>query len=72
MKLQLSDIEGISGIKVVNPEAAAKRFSGVSIDSRKCGKNDLFFAIKGEKFDGHDFLNDVFTRGTKCAVVNEK
>ena len=73
MKLQLSDIKGIRGIKIVNPEAAGKNnFSNVSIDSRKCGKNDLFFAIKGEKYDGHDFLNKVFTMGTKCAVVNNK
>lgn len=45
-------------------------FNGVSIDSRTCKKGNLFFAIKGEKFDGHKFLNDVFRRGVKGAVVN--
>ncbi|MEO8513202.1 MAG: UDP-N-acetylmuramoyl-tripeptide--D-alanyl-D-alanine ligase [Ignavibacteria bacterium] len=72
MILRLNDIEGIKGIKIYNPEAFGnKKFSGVSIDSRKCGSNDLFFAIKGERFNGHDFVNDVLSNGTVCAVINE-
>lgn len=73
MILSIGDIEGIKGIKVYNPEVFGRRkFTGVSIDSRKCGKYDLFFAIKGERFDGHDFVNDVLKKGTICAVVNSK
>ncbi len=72
MMLSLSDIAGIKGIKIHNPEAfGSKKFRRVSIDSRKCGTNDLFFAIKGERFDGHDFVKDVLNKGTVCAVVNE-
>ena len=29
---------------------------GYSIDSRTMGKAELFFAIKGERFDGHDYV----------------
>ena len=36
-----------------NPEDIA---FGVSIDSRTISEGDIFFAIKGEKFDGHDFI----------------
>ncbi len=32
-------------------------FSGVSIDSRAITGSDLFFAIRGDRFDGHDFLD---------------
>lgn len=45
--------------------------SGVSIDSRTIKEGDLFFAIKGDKFDGHDFLNDVIKKGTAGLVVQE-
>lgn len=45
--------------------------SGVSIDSRTIKEGDLFFAIKGDKFDGHDFLNDVIKKGVTCLVVQE-
>ncbi|HAY33298.1 MAG TPA: UDP-N-acetylmuramoyl-tripeptide--D-alanyl-D-alanine ligase [Ignavibacteria bacterium] len=47
-----------------------EKFSGVSIDSRNVKRNEIFFAIKGENFDAHDFLSDVFKKGIKLAVVN--
>ncbi|MBK8981437.1 MAG: UDP-N-acetylmuramoyl-tripeptide--D-alanyl-D-alanine ligase [Ignavibacteria bacterium] len=49
-----------------------EKFSGVSIDSRKVRKNEIFFAVKGENFDAHEFLKDVFEKGIKLAVVNKK
>ena len=47
-----------------SPELMVKN---VCTDSRKVGPGDLFFAIKGEKFDGHDFLTEV--TGKKAAGV---
>jgi UDP-N-acetylmuramoyl-tripeptide--D-alanyl-D-alanine ligase len=43
--------------------------SGVSTDSRSVEPGDLFVAIKGEKFDGHDFVSQAFDRGAAAAVV---
>lgn len=43
--------------------------SGVSIDSRKIEAGDLFIAIPGEKFDGHDFVKDALKMGAAAAVV---
>lgn len=40
-----------------------KLINRVSIDSRDVDENTLFFAIKGERFDGHDFIEDVATKG---------
>jgi UDP-N-acetylmuramoyl-tripeptide--D-alanyl-D-alanine ligase len=72
MNLGLSDLLKIKGAEVVNGKVIEKiKFSGVLTDSRKCGSNDLFFAIKGEKFDGHNFVEDVL-RSAKCAVVNKQ
>ncbi|MBN2589030.1 MAG: UDP-N-acetylmuramoyl-tripeptide--D-alanyl-D-alanine ligase [Sedimentisphaerales bacterium] len=45
-------------------------FAGVSTDSRTVKSGDCFFAIAGEKFDGHDYLEDVFEKGAVCAVVS--
>jgi UDP-N-acetylmuramoyl-tripeptide--D-alanyl-D-alanine ligase len=44
--------------------------SGVSIDSRTLGLGDAFFAIRGHRLDGHDFLADATGRGAACLVVH--
>ena len=43
----------------------------VSIDSRDVDKNTLFFAIKGDRFDGHDFIEEVAAKGVG-AIVSHK
>ena len=43
---------------------------GVSIDSRTIQLGHVFFAIAGERFDGHDFLAEVAARGAAAAVVH--
>ena len=40
-------------------------------DSRKVQEGDLFFALRGERFDGHDGLLEVAQRGAIAAVVSE-
>ncbi len=46
-----------------------KRVKGVSTDTRKVGKGDLFIAIKGDKFDGHDFLLQAVKNGAVALLV---
>ncbi|MHC4441323.1 MAG: UDP-N-acetylmuramoyl-tripeptide--D-alanyl-D-alanine ligase [Planctomycetota bacterium] len=41
----------------------------VVTDSRQVGPGDLFIAIRGERFDGHDFVGDAFAAGAMAAVV---
>jgi UDP-N-acetylmuramoyl-tripeptide--D-alanyl-D-alanine ligase len=43
---------------------------GYSIDSRTIGAGELFFAVKGERFDGHDFVAAAVERGAAAAVVS--
>jgi UDP-N-acetylmuramoyl-tripeptide--D-alanyl-D-alanine ligase len=43
--------------------------AGYSIDSRTLGADDLFFAVKGDRFDGHDFVAAALQRGAVGAVV---
>jgi UDP-N-acetylmuramoyl-tripeptide--D-alanyl-D-alanine ligase len=42
---------------------------GVSTDSRTVGKGDLFFALRGDSFDGHQFVSRAVGRGAVAAVV---
>jgi len=44
----------------------------VCTDSRSAQSGDLFFAIKGEKFDGHDFLNEAAAKEVGAVVVERK
>lgn len=46
--------------------------SGVSIDSRTVGPGDLFVALKGPSFDGHDFVADALNRGASAAVIHRR
>ena len=45
------------------------RFSGVATDSRTVKSGELFVALKGERFDGHDFVAAAFERGAAAAIV---
>lgn len=51
---------------VINTE-----INGAVIDSRKVEKDYLFFAVKGQRVDGHDFIGHVYEKGA-LAVVSEK
>jgi UDP-N-acetylmuramoyl-tripeptide--D-alanyl-D-alanine ligase len=44
--------------------------TGYSIDSRTLRPGDLFFAIRGERFDGHDFVAAALERGACAAVID--
>ncbi len=46
--------------------------SGVSIDSRSLAPGDLFIALAGPNFDGHDFIADAFDNGAAAAVSHRR
>ena len=52
--------------------AAGVEINSVCTDSRAVKVGDLFFAIKGEKFDGHDFINEIAAKGAAAVVVEKK
>ncbi|HEX8417416.1 MAG TPA: UDP-N-acetylmuramoylalanyl-D-glutamyl-2,6-diaminopimelate--D-alanyl-D-alanine ligase, partial [Methylobacterium sp.] len=49
-----------------------KPVTGASIDTRSLQPGDLFFAIRGEARDGHDFVRDALARGAGAAVVAQE
>jgi UDP-N-acetylmuramoyl-tripeptide--D-alanyl-D-alanine ligase len=49
---------------------AFKKSNGISIDSRKIDANQLFFAIKGESFDGNQYAASALEKGACFAVID--
>lgn len=67
MKLPLWRIAEFAGAKGdVDQELVA---TGYSIDSRTLNPGDLFIALKGENFDGHDYVAAALERGAIAAIV---
>ena len=46
-------------------------FLGVSTDSRNVGQGDLFVALKGERFDGHEYVRSASSFGAVAAMVDQ-
>ncbi len=42
----------------------------ISIDTRALGRDDCFIALRGPRFDGHEFISDAASRGASAAVVS--
>ncbi|MFO7525942.1 MAG: UDP-N-acetylmuramoyl-tripeptide--D-alanyl-D-alanine ligase [Ignavibacteriaceae bacterium] len=70
IKLSLKDIFNLPGAAIYNPDSF-KAVSSVSIDSRRIRKYSLFIAIKGEKFDGHNFVNTAVKKGASAIMINK-
>jgi UDP-N-acetylmuramoyl-tripeptide--D-alanyl-D-alanine ligase len=69
VRLTLARIaEFISAAGEFAPEEVA---CGYSIDSRTVGLGQLFFAVKGERLDGHDFVEQALEKGAAGAVVRK-
>ena len=69
MKLPLSRVaESLSATGEFDHRAIAE---GYSIDSRTLRPGDLFFAVKGERLDGHDFVEQALAKGAAAAVVRK-
>lgn len=47
-------------------------FSNLSIDSRSINAGDLYIAIRGDRYDGHDYVRDAMEKGAVACVVEHK
>src|SRR5215468_9101468 len=69
MKLRLSKIAEFLAASGEYPRAEVAQ--GYSIDSRTIAPGELFFAVKGERLDGHDFVDAAMERGAVAAVIRD-
>lgn len=60
--------------KALNAETSGAdvTFFGVTTDSRAVAAGDLFVALKGERFDGHDYVKQVMEQGAVAALVERR
>ncbi len=73
MQLTLNDILSINFLEIYNNNNLGNEpFNGVSIDSRTTTSGNLFFAIRGTKVDGHNFLAGAISNGAAAVVVDKE
>lgn len=71
MKYSLAELGQATNARIEYIDAATEFVSGIQTDSRKVVEGDLFVAIKGENFDGHDFIEEAFENGAVAAMVSK-
>ena len=74
LSIGFADFAKIDGIHFQNFENIKKDFesiTGISTDSREINPGEVFWALKGDTFDGHNFLDKAFAQSAFFAVVAE-
>ncbi|MEK7823299.1 MAG: UDP-N-acetylmuramoyl-tripeptide--D-alanyl-D-alanine ligase, partial [Nitrospirota bacterium] len=61
-------IEATSGKLLSGDLKSPEHFRGVSIDSRTISDGEIFFTLRGQRFDGHDFLKEALLKGDGAVV----
>jgi UDP-N-acetylmuramoyl-tripeptide--D-alanyl-D-alanine ligase len=65
----LFDIAEVAAVTGGVVHGASVGVSGVATDTRKIATGDLFVALKGERFDGHDYVMEAARNGAAAALV---
>lgn len=60
------------GTWIARPERPDAEMVGVSIDSRTVRPGEVYVAIRGDRYDGHDFVRDAVARGAAMVIVDDK
>lgn len=68
-KMRLSSVADVLDGQLVGADC---EFDSVSIDSRSTKEGDLFIALRGDNFDGHDFMAEAAKKGAVAAMVTRK
>ncbi len=70
IRLDIVDVmEGVKGKMLARHGVEA--FDGISIDSRTIKPGQLFLALKGENYDGHDYIKDALEKGAGGVMVDD-
>jgi UDP-N-acetylmuramoyl-tripeptide--D-alanyl-D-alanine ligase len=73
VKLSLKDFRSLTSALVIDPVPENRcAITGVSTDSRTMKEGNIFFAIRGENFDGHKFVADVINKKVSVVVVDSE
>ncbi|MBQ8941860.1 MAG: UDP-N-acetylmuramoyl-tripeptide--D-alanyl-D-alanine ligase [Firmicutes bacterium] len=69
MNYRLSEIADMTNGRLLGEDAV---ITGITKDSRAAGEGDMFIALKGERFDAHDFVDQVAEAGAAAAMVQRE
>ena len=69
MKITIADLFDIPTAEIFEPDVY-KSASSVSIDTRSINTGEIYVAIKGRKFDGHNFVNEAAKKGASAVIIN--
>jgi UDP-N-acetylmuramoyl-tripeptide--D-alanyl-D-alanine ligase len=72
MRWTVANVANALGVAVPARADSVARLAGVSIDSRSVRPGELFVAIRGPRFDGHDFVGAALQSGAVAAVVEAR
>ena len=73
MNVMLEDVLGAGCVDAVNVSSlVGKKFTDVSTDTRILKPGALFFALRGTRVDGHEFIREAFAKGASCVVIDER
>ena len=70
MRINLTDIFNLTGSVIYNPDVF-RSVTSVSIDTRTIQRNSLYVAIKGAKYDGHNFVDEAISNGASAILINK-
>jgi UDP-N-acetylmuramoyl-tripeptide--D-alanyl-D-alanine ligase len=65
----INELLEVTGGKLILKRAERRVSGGISIDSRTVKKNDVFIAINGKNFDGHDFVREAIKKGANTLIT---
>ena len=60
----------LAGEAVAKLPRGSAELTGITTDTRKIGKGNAFLALRGERFDGHDYLRDAVRDGAAALIVS--
>ena len=69
-KFKLSEVKAAIKAEVLNQQELS--ITEVAIDSRQLTGGELFFALDGDNFDGHDFITEAVAKGVKAVVASKR
>ncbi|MCU0651136.1 MAG: UDP-N-acetylmuramoyl-tripeptide--D-alanyl-D-alanine ligase [Candidatus Omnitrophica bacterium] len=67
---KISELKKASSGRLVRKGSSGSA-SSVSIDSRSVKRGQAFIAVKGDRFDGHDFVEQALKKGAACVIVQK-
>ncbi len=72
--MNVREIVEVTGGQVVSASAKLENLwiQGISIDSRSIFPGEAFFALRGDRFDGHEFVGQALAKGAAAAVVSRE